>query len=261
MAQKTVGTIHGPSRAASVDEGIAILFLSYSHKDERFRDELETHLSPLKRKNGVTCWHDRRITAGAEWLGQIDEHLESARVILLLVSPDFMASDYCYDREVKRALERHEAKTARVIPVLLRPVYWESSPFAKLQALPKNARFVTQWRNRDAAYLDVVRGIRAAIHEMIQGAEAAGGPVLTERTTPTESGAKGKTKLIFEVVIKPHDDAESLEAVKQRAVRSVTEAVPDAEVIGVRKGSVILTLRLTKREGERLCHLIRQGVL
>jgi hypothetical protein len=89
-------------------------------------------------------WHDRKITAGSEWKGQIDQHLNTAGVILLLVSADFVNSDYCYDIEMKRALERHDKGEARVIPVILRPVgSWQDALFGKLQALPKDGKPVT----------------------------------------------------------------------------------------------------------------------
>jgi hypothetical protein len=106
------------------------VFISYSHKDDPLREKLDTHLSLLRRQGVIAAWHDRRIAAGQEWARAIDEHLERAAVILLLVSADFLASDYCYDREMRRALERHDAGEARVIPVILRPVNWHEAPFA-----------------------------------------------------------------------------------------------------------------------------------
>ena len=87
------------------------LFFSYSHRDEEFRDELEIHLAMLKREGSISAWHDRRIDAGAKLHDDISEHLETANIILLLVSPSFLASDYCYEREMTRALERQK-KTA-----------------------------------------------------------------------------------------------------------------------------------------------------
>jgi hypothetical protein len=92
------------------------VFFSYSHQDERFRDELGKHLIMLKRDGIISAWHDRKIGAGTEWEGQIDEHLNTARVVLVLVSVDFLNSRYCYDKELKRALARHDAREARVIP-------------------------------------------------------------------------------------------------------------------------------------------------
>ncbi len=142
------------------------LFYSYSHKDEELRDELDKHLSVLRRQGVIAGWHDRKIGAGTEWKDQIDAHLNTARVILLLVSSDFLASDYCWDVEVKRAMERHAAGDARVIPVILRPCDWMDAPFAKLQGLPKDARPITSWSNRDEAFLDVARGIKKAVQSL-----------------------------------------------------------------------------------------------
>ncbi|WP_437516751.1 TIR domain-containing protein [Sorangium sp. So ce1099] len=142
------------------------LFFSYSHKDEALRDELETHLALLKRQGLLETWHDRRIGAGTEWADQIDRNLDEADVILLLVSADFLASDYCFDKEMKRALARHDGGQARVVPVILRKTDWHSAPFARLQALPKDARPVTLWQDRDEAWTDVALGIRRAIEEL-----------------------------------------------------------------------------------------------
>ncbi|MDJ0707569.1 MAG: toll/interleukin-1 receptor domain-containing protein [Leptolyngbyaceae cyanobacterium MO_188.B28] len=142
------------------------VFFSYSHRDEALRDELEKHLSSLQRRGIIGSWHDREITAGTEWAGEIDEHLNSARVILLLISADFMASQYCYDVELKRAMQRHIAGDARVIPVILRPVDWRGASFSKLQALPRNAKAVTSWENLDEAFFDVTQGISKAIEKL-----------------------------------------------------------------------------------------------
>jgi hypothetical protein len=142
------------------------VFISYSHKDDRLREKLEAHLSLLRRQGFIAAWQDRRITAGREWAGAIDEHLERAAVILLLVSADFLASDYCYDREMTRALERHDAGEARVIPVILRPMDWHEAPFARLQALPKDGKPISKWSPRDEGYQSVAAGIRKAVEEI-----------------------------------------------------------------------------------------------
>jgi len=139
------------------------LFFSYSHKDEALRDRLEVHLAALKREGAISTWHDRRIMAGDVLDQRIDENLESADIILLLVSPDFLASDYCHDVEMQRALARHEKGIARVIPVILRPCDWRHSPFAHLLAAPTDGKPITKWANEDEAFLDVVQKIRAAL--------------------------------------------------------------------------------------------------
>lgn len=146
------------------------LFFSYSHKDEALRDELAKHLSTLRRQGVISSWHDRKILPGEEWDHQINDNLNTADIILLLVSSDFIASDYCWDIEVNKAIERHNAKEARVIPVILRSVDWSGAPFAKLQALPNNAEPVVSrsWHNPDEAFKDVARGIRAAAEKLVE---------------------------------------------------------------------------------------------
>ncbi|MBD1856233.1 MULTISPECIES: TIR domain-containing protein [Leptolyngbya] len=144
------------------------VFVSYSHRDELLRDELAKHLSILKRQGVIKEWHDREISPGSEWKGEIAAHLNSAKIILLLISADFLASDYCYDIELTKALERHDRKEACVIPIILRPVDWNDAPFGKLQALPENAVPVTKWENLDDAFLSVTRGIRQTIERLKQ---------------------------------------------------------------------------------------------
>lgn len=149
------------------------LFFSYSHADEQLRDTLEKHLSALKRQGLIDTWHDRRILAGDELDHAIEQSLEEADVILLLVSADFLASAYCYDVEMQRAVERHNAGEARVIPIILRPCDWQDAPFGKLLAAPKDGRPVTSWPDLDEAFLDVVRAIKAAIRERTGPQQAA----------------------------------------------------------------------------------------
>jgi internalin A len=142
------------------------LFYSYSHKDESLRNELETHLKILQRQGLIDTWHDRKIEPGNEWAQEIDNNLELADIILLLISADFIASDYCYEKEMKRAIEREQEGKARVIPVIVRAVNWHKAPFAKLQALPKNTLAVTKWPDKDSAWTNVSEGIERVIEEI-----------------------------------------------------------------------------------------------
>jgi TIR domain/AAA-like domain len=143
------------------------VFVSYAHADETLRIELGKHLSVLERQGLISTWHDRMLGAGADWTDTIDQRLEEAQVILLLISADFVESKYCYDVEMKRALERHAARQALVVPVMLRPVALAGLPFGTLQALPKDAKAITDWVNRDSALVDVTEGLRIAIREFI----------------------------------------------------------------------------------------------
>ena len=128
------------------------VFFSYSHQDEDLRVQLEKHLSALKWQFEITAWHDRHIDAGAEWANVIEEQLQTAHIILLLVSSDFLASKYCSEIELEQALRRHDQGEACVIPIILRPVKWQGTPFGKLQAYPKDGKAVTTWVNQDEAW-------------------------------------------------------------------------------------------------------------
>jgi hypothetical protein len=162
------------------------LFISYSHKDESLREKLGDHLSALQREGVIDLWHDRKISAGQEWAGQISENLEEAEIILCLVSAGFLASPYCSDIELKRALERHDAGDACVIPVILRPSDWTNTALGRLQALPAEGKPVTDWSNRDKAFLSIALGIR----EVAEERAARPGP--TRPAEPAASTSKGK---------------------------------------------------------------------
>src|SRR2546421_11087118 len=142
------------------------VFLSYAHKDKSLLRKLETHLSLLRRQGLISTWDNQEIVAGTDWAKMIDQRLEHASIILLLVSPDFLASDYCYQVEMKRALARHQAGEARVIPIAIRPADWAGAPFAYLEALPTDAKAITRWKNRDEAFVNVATGIRRAIGDL-----------------------------------------------------------------------------------------------
>lgn len=141
----------------------ARVFVSHAHADERFVKKLHEHLEGLKKLGLISIWNDREIRAGSEWVSEIAARLDQADLILLLISPAFIASDYCYGLEMKRALERHEAGAARVIPIILRPTNWTSLPFSSLQALPENGRPVSTWRSQDDAFRSISEGIREVI--------------------------------------------------------------------------------------------------
>ena len=141
------------------------VFCCYAHEDENLLKKLKGHLSPLQHQGLITVWHDRNISAGAIWEEEIKRHLSEAQIILLLISPDFMNSQYCYSVEMQHALERHKNSTATVIPVILRHTYWHEGPLATLQALPTDGRPVTSrgWDSLDEAFYTIVLGIRREV--------------------------------------------------------------------------------------------------
>ncbi len=142
------------------------IFISYSHVDDELRDKLEIHLASLKRQGVIDIWNDRRIIAGEDVDNEISENLETADIILLLVSADFIASIYCYEIELKRAIERNDLGNARVIPIILRPCDWKELPFGKLLALPKDGKPVTKFPDLDDAFLQITQGIREVANDM-----------------------------------------------------------------------------------------------
>ena len=142
------------------------VFFSYCHVDEALRDQLEKQLAMLRRQGVINTWHDRRISAGQEIDVSIDAHINSDEIILLLVSPDFIASDYCYNIEMTRAMERHQAGDAIVIPVILRACDWHYAPFGKLLGTPRDGKPVTLWPDRDEAFLQVAKEVRKAAEKL-----------------------------------------------------------------------------------------------
>lgn len=162
---------------------MATLVFSYAHADEALRNELEKHLSPLKRMGRIDTWHDRRISPGEEFEQQIDQHFSVADIVLLLVSPDFIASDYCYQIEMTNALQRHEREEAVVIPVILRPCAWHQLPFGKLLAATVDGKPVVQFTNIDEGFVQVVDAVSRALDKV--GAE------VIPRTQPPSAGSVG----------------------------------------------------------------------
>lgn len=148
------------------------IFYCYAHQDQKLREALDKHLMLLKHMGIATTWHDREIQAGTDWQQEITTKLLTAHLILLLISPDFMASDYCYSIEMQQALALHHKRYATVIPISLRPVDYRGAPFAQLSFLPINRQAVTSatWRNRDEALYHIATNIRAII-EQRQGEE------------------------------------------------------------------------------------------
>lgn len=143
----------------------AKIFISYSHRDEAFKDDLQIGLATLKNNGHIAAWDDRAIMAGDEWDHEIKDALYKADIILLLVSPNFLASRYVREQEIKIAMERHHnpEDPAVVVPIIIRPSDWKDNAFSRLQALPKNSKPVTTWSNYDEAMLDVVSGIKKLV--------------------------------------------------------------------------------------------------
>jgi len=144
------------------------VFICYAQEDESALEALVTHLKVLKKQGYLTMWYDHEISPGTDWEQEIDTHLNTAHIILLLISQHFVASDYCYLVQMEQAVQRHQQGDARVIPVLVRPVHYERTPFARLQPLPSNRKPLlgSGWPYRDEAFFEVAEGIRKAAEEL-----------------------------------------------------------------------------------------------
>jgi hypothetical protein len=159
------------------------IFCSYAHKDEPLREALDPHLALLRRQGVATFWSDKEIYAGSDWASQIDQNLRTANVILLLLSANFINSNYCFDVELRHAAERHLRREAVLVPVVLQPCNWErvrldcgggEFDLSKVQALPAGARPVTKWRNRQEAFDNIAAGVSKVVEQLSAGAATWG---------------------------------------------------------------------------------------
>jgi len=184
------------------------IFLCYAREDEALWQGLAKQLRGLQRQGLIDVWYDRKIAPGSDWEHEIGSHLNTADIILLLVSSDFIDSDYCYGIEMKRAIERHERGEAHVIPIILRHVYWERTPFGKLQALPKDAKPATDpsWHTLDIAFYDIAEGIREAAEALLEERRKAEA-LLEEKRRRVEALLEEKRKQEYLLLKQRFDEA------------------------------------------------------
>lgn len=142
------------------------IFYSYSHRDKAYQSKLKTHLSLMRRQGLISEFSDQDIMPGQVWTDEINKHLRTADVILLLVSSDFLDSEYCYTKEMELAIKRHEAGEACIIPIVLRPCDWKNSPLSRFHALPHRGKPVVKWTPQDEAFDDIAKGIRRVINSL-----------------------------------------------------------------------------------------------
>jgi hypothetical protein len=181
-------------RQHSVD--LISIFYSYAPEDEQFLHQLIKHLSPLRREGLIVDWHAGKTEAGSESAKSITDHLNTAAIILLLISPDFMMSDDCYNSEMPHALERQAQGQTCVIPILVRPVDWQSAPFAHLHCLPRNHQPVTLWPDKDAAFSEIVQAIRTEV-EIRHGGTRTRRPSLVKQTVSPATSHQERNRLRF----------------------------------------------------------------
>ncbi len=172
------------------------IFLSYAHEDERYKEKLQVSLAVLKNKGLIEVWDDRQLMGGQEWDATIKKALDDADIVLLLVSPDFLASSYIFDVEVKLAMEEHRAKTVRVIPIIVRPCLWKETEFVQLQAFPKNAKPISSWNDEDEAFFDIAKNIE----EIVSPGESTAGASNTDTNNTSTPPSQGTNDLLTEAI-------------------------------------------------------------
>ena len=139
------------------------VFISYSHADEKYREQLEKHLSTLKRNKIISVWHDRKILPGINWTEEIDENLPDSEIVLFLISSDFIASEYCYAIEMKTAIEQYKRNKSLIVPIIIRSCDWKDIEIGQYQVVPTNGKPIILWKDKDEAWLDVVQQLKNLI--------------------------------------------------------------------------------------------------
>ena len=142
------------------------IFIAYAKADEQLKNDLALHLKNLERQRKIRVWHDEKIQAGDNWEQEIHQNLAAAHIVLLLISHNFLASDFYDSHEMKLILERQEEGSVHVIPIVLSPVDWDGSYFKNLKALPKGATPISEWKNKNQAFLTVVKSIREVVDSL-----------------------------------------------------------------------------------------------
>ncbi len=216
-------------------------FISYSHKDEKALERLHTHLAVLRRESRIDAWFDRKILPGGQIDSEILLQLEASSLILLLVSPDFLASDYCIEREMEYAFERHRSGEARIIPIIVEPCDWASTELRNLNALPRDGKAISEWANQEAAYHDVVRGLRRVLDAVRepQAVEIPAGGTVSD--TVRSGGSLYRIKRTFDEV----DRSEFCEAAFAIIREYFREAIAEIQNITELKGRFVSISRFS----------------
>jgi len=222
------------------------VFFSYARSDEKHKEDLERALAFLKRSEMVDTWYDRKILPGDNWENDINKHIDTADIILLLISPDFANSDYCWDVETKRALERGRRGEALVIPIIIRPVSgWQGTPIGRLQALPKGGKAVTTWRNRDEAYQNIADTLWLLVNNWSN-----------QVTSASDILTRWSMKLEGTLEEYPESRIDSIALKLRKAANSL-----DLNLVGISNGSVAFNFESPECDFERLNNLHAAGLL
>lgn len=199
-------------------------FISYSHRDEPMLERLHTHLAMLRREGGISDWYDRQIVAGGHIDHQVAKQLDSSQIFLALVSPDFLNSGYCYDKEMARAIERHAAGEIVIVPIILEPCDWLASPLKEFKAIPKDGKPISEWTNKNTAWLDVVTELRRLVQSMLGSSSRAPATDTARIHAPaTKMPSKYRVKKSFDRIDRDDFRNAAFEEIRNFFEKSVSE--------------------------------------
>ena len=207
-----------------MEDTLLNIFIAYSREDGKLRERLDKHLSGLKRRNYINTWFDGQIDAGTEWEKEIDLALSKADIILLLISADFIASDYCFDVEMKKAISRHEKGDAVIIPIILHPCDWSDLPFSKIQGLPQNGKAITSeyWKSPEFALSEVAKSIKDIV-EKLRVAKNKHLRAINEVLSEKEFELRVTLEQVEELKLEEEIIQESIETLKQKKDKLIEE--------------------------------------
>lgn len=174
-------------------------FISYSHADAAVVSRLKTHLRQMERDRLVSVFYDREIHAGQDLDDAISGNLEEAGLFLAVVSPDFLSSSYCYEREMQRALELHEAGRIIVVPIIAEPSDWKNSPLGRLKAVPQDGKPISEWQNANSAFMDIVGELRR-LAASVNSDNPTNGVEQLKTKLPKQAPTRFRVKKTFDAV-------------------------------------------------------------
>lgn len=194
-------------------------FISYSHRDEHYLERLKVHLAPMRRENRITDWADKDIYAGSNLDSSISDELENSDLFIALISPDYLASNYCYDKEFEKALRMQDSGRITIIPIILQPCEWKKTPFGKMKALPKDGKEISEWTNENNAYLDIANELRRLLNLNLKEIPE----VETRRSSEKQVARNYRVKQYFSEVDSFSFKEKSFEAIKNYFIDAVQE--------------------------------------
>jgi hypothetical protein len=196
-------------------------FISYSHQDTQSLDLLHKHLTQLQREGAITAWTDNEIMVGGNLNQDISSALTSSNLFIALLSPDYIASDYCYEKEFQRAIELNEQGKIIIVPVILEPCDWLSTPFQAFKAVPRDGKAIATWENKNTAFLEVIQSIR----KLVSSKGPSGLPQKVKNNAGGEMSRNYRVKKDFDSIERMEFCDKTFSEVKEHLKRYLTEVI------------------------------------